>query len=74
MVGLYHKRRAQRARARAQNRILRYVIKTISTIGVVGVVLMLIVMIFFTGARVKAPLASYLSATSSSTTSRLVTH
>lgn len=64
MVGLYHKRRAQRARARAQNRILRYVIKTISTIGVVGVVLMLIVMIFFTGARVKAPLASYLSAKS----------
>lgn len=60
MVGLYHKRRAQRA----QNKVVSYMIHALSALAIVGALLVLIVAIFFTGSRVKGPLASYLSSKS----------
>ena len=61
MVGLYHKRRA---RLRAQNKTMRYLGNVAYVVGIVVVVLVLIIGIFFTGSRVKTPLASLLSAKS----------
>lgn len=57
MVGLYHKRRAQRS----HSRILGYLIKALMTLGLFVVVGFVLIVVFFNGSQIRHPLSSYLS-------------
>ena len=58
MVGLYHKRRAQRS----HSKVLGFFTKALMTIGLMVVIAFVLIVLFFNGSQIKKPLSSYLSA------------
>ncbi len=58
MVGLYHKRRAQRS----HSKVLGFFTKALMTLGLMVVIAFVLIVLFFNGSQIKKPLSSYLSA------------
>ena len=58
MVGLYHKRRAQRS----HSKVLGFFTKVLMTLGLMVVIAFVLIVLFFNGSQIKKPLSSYLSA------------
>ena len=58
MVGLYHKRRAQRS----HSKVLGFLTKALMTLGLMVVIGFVLIVLFFNGSQIKKPLGTYLSA------------
>ena len=58
MVGLYHKRRAQRS----HSKVLGFLTKALMTLGLMVVIGFVLIVLFFNGSQIKKPLSTYLSA------------
>ena len=58
MVGLYHKRRAQRS----HSKVLGFLTKALMTLGLMVVIAFVLIVLFFNGNQIKKPLSTYLSA------------
>ena len=58
MVGLYHKRRAQRS----HSKVLGFLTKALMTLGLMVVIGFVLIVLFFNGSQIKKPLGTYLRA------------
>ena len=58
MVGLYHKRRAQRS----HSKVLGFLTKALMTLGLMVVIGFVLIVLFFNGSQIKKPLGTYLNA------------